>query len=202
MSFCVKCALQYDESREHNFCARCGFDLRKTASAQQVTPEPIPIQPPSSTTQNQPDYKNPVAGIIVALVVGAIGVIWSCAELFHNLYGNLSNVQALLYQAFPALQIKNYIGHSFALLGNAVLVIGALMAHQNHPNGVRVVRVTTYAMIGMTVLLVAIGCFAVFGADAWATLDAPTKGAIIGGLIGNNWRSYSMGTDTVFVSQM
>jgi TPR repeat protein len=184
MSFCEKCGLQYDESREHNFCAKCGFELRKSAPAQQAIPEPSLIQPPSSITQNQPDCKKPVAGIIVALVVGVIGVIWSCAELFHNLYGNLSNVQALLYQAFPALQIKNYIGYSFALLGNAVLVIGALLAHQNHPNGVRVVRVTTYAMIGMTVLLVAIGCFAVFGADAWATLDATTKGAMIGGMIG------------------
>ena len=184
MSFCVKCGLQYDESTEHSFCARCGSDLRKITSEQQAIPEPSPIQPPSSIIQNQPNYKKPVAGIIVALVVGVIGVIWSCAELFHNLYGNPSNVQVLLYQTFPALQIKNLIGFSFALLGNAVLVIGALMAHLNHPNGAKVVRATAYSMIALTALLVAIACFAVFGSDAWPTLDAPTKGAMIGGLIG------------------
>jgi hypothetical protein len=120
----------------------------------------------------------------VALVLGIIGLLWTSAEFFHTLYGTPSSTQVALLQTFPSLQTKSFIGLSFALMGNTVLVIGALMAHLNHPNGAKVVRVTSYSMIALTVLLVAITCFAVFGADAWPTLDAPTKGAMIAGLVG------------------
>ena len=182
MSFCVKCGMHYYKSHEHSFCAQCGNDLRKPTLAEQVTVGPTQFQQPSP--KNQTGNQKPVAGIVVALVLGVVGLIWNCAVLFHYEYGNPNNVQVLIYQAFPALQIKNLIGYSVALLGNTSLVIGALMAHLNHPNGVRVVRITIYSMIATTVLSVIMACFAVFGADSWTTLDAPTKGAMIGGLVG------------------
>ena len=118
------------------------------------------------------------------MVLGVLSLIWTCAALFHNLFGNPSDLQALFYQSFPTLQIKNLIGFSLALLGDAALVIGALMAYLDHPNGTRVVRVTSYSMIALTILLVAFSGLAVFGSDAWPALDAPTKGAVIGGLVG------------------
>jgi len=184
MSFCVKCGLQYDESHEHSFCARCGADLRNTTSDQQATPEPNSIKPSPLITQSRPGQKKPIAGIVVAMVLGVLSLIWTCAALFHNLFGNPSDLQALFYQSFPTLQIKNLIGFSLALLGDAALVIGALMAYLDHPNGTRVVRVTSYSMIALTILLVAFSGLAVFGSDAWPALDAPTKGAVIGGLVG------------------
>jgi len=184
MSFCVKCGLQYDESHEHSFCARCGADLRKTTSDQPTTPEPNSIKSSPLMTQSRPGEKKPIAGIVVAMVLGLLSLIWTCAALFHNVFGNPSDLQTLFYQYFPTLQIKNLIGLSLALLGDTALVIGALMAYLDHPNGTRVVRVTSYSMIALTILLVGFSCLAVFGSDAWPALDAPTKGAMIGGLVG------------------
>ena len=191
MSFCVKCGFQYDEINEHNFCARCGFDLRKTATTPLPSSLSIPnaasptlIGAPSPIASLKPDDKKPIVGIIVTLVLCVGGLIWSGAVLFHSFFGSPNNAQVLIYQLFPLLQINAYIGGSFALLGNTTLIIGALLAYQNHPNGSKVVKVTSYSMIGLTLLLVLISCFAVFGVNAWATLDLPTKGAMIGGLIG------------------
>ena len=128
--------------------------------------------------------KKPIAGIIVAFVVGIFGLIWSGAVLFHTLYGTPSSTEAALSQTFPSLQIKTNLGQSLALMGYAVLIIGALMAYQNHPTGAKVVRVTSYFMIAVTIVLVVITFIVVTGAEAWPTLDAPTKGALIGGLVG------------------
>ena len=180
MSFCIKCGSEYDEKTGVNFCGRCGFDLRKTSSGQSSS------EPQSTPHSQQPanSEDKPIAGIIVALVLGIIGLLWTCAVLFQNLYGTPNSIQATLNQIFPSLQIKAYLGLSLGILGNAALIIGALMSHMNHPKGVKAVRFTSYLMIISTALASVITYFAVTGADAWLALDAPTKGALIGGLVG------------------
>lgn len=181
MSFCVNCGLEYDAKLGNNFCAKCGFNFRKNtpqkqeASENTATVNQLPVSQP---------VKKPLAGIIVALVVGVFGLIWNSTVLFHNIYGNPSNVEALLYQTFPSLQIKIYIGLSFAMLGNTVLIIGGLMAHLNHPTGAKVVRITSYSMIGLSFVLTTITFFVVTGSETWPTLGASTKGTLIGGLVG------------------
>ena len=177
MSFCVKCGLEYDEKLGNNFCAKCGFDLRENVSAQSE------LLPTTAPAHGQLD-KKPIAGIIIAVLLGIVGLLWSFAVLFHSLYGSPSSIQIALQQTFPTLQIKTYIGLSFALIGNAALIIGGLMAHLSHPSGAKTVRVTAYFMIVATVLLSVWTLFATIGAEAWPTLDAATKGALIGGLIG------------------
>jgi hypothetical protein len=177
MSFCVKCGWEYDEKLENNFCAKCGFDLRKDASVQSE------LLSTTASAHGQTD-KKPIAGIIVAVVLGIIGLLWSFAVLFHSLYGSPSSIQIALQQIFPSLQIKTYIGLSFALIGNSALLIGGLMAYFSHPAGAKTVRITAYSMIAATALLTVLTLFATIGDEAWPTLDAPTKGALIGGLIG------------------
>ena len=181
MSFCVKCGSEYDAKLGNNFCAHCGFDFRKnTPQSQGVLENPAMVNP---QPVSQP-VKKPVVGIVVALVLGIVGLLWTCAVLFHTLYGTPSSTQLAFQQSFPSLAIKTYIGLSFALIGNVVLIIGAFMAHLNHPSGAKVVRITSYSMIGLTFVLVVITYFTVTGAEAWPTLNAPTKGALIGGLVG------------------
>jgi hypothetical protein len=177
----VNCGSEYNAQLGNNFCAHCGFDFRRH------TPQKQEVSENTATVNHLPTgqlHKKPVAGIIVALVLGITGLLWTSAQLFHTLYGTPSSTQVALLQTFPSLQTKTLIGLSFALIGDTVLIIGALMAHLNHPNGTKVVRITSYSMIGLTFVLVVITLFAVTGAEAWPTLDAPTKGALLGGLVG------------------
>lgn len=180
MSFCVKCGSEYDEKSGVNFCGGCGFDLRKPSSGQLSSEDQsTPLQQRFPSPQNKP-----IVGIIVALVLGVIGLLWTCAAFFQNLYGTPNNIQSTLYQTFPWLTIKAYIGLSLGMVGNAVLIIGALMSYLNHPKGPQTVRVISYSVIASITLESVITFFALTGADAWPRLDAPTKGALIGGLVG------------------
>src|ERR1035438_125750 len=122
MRFCVNCGSEYDANVGNNFCAYCGFDFRKnTPQSQNVLENTATVNP---LPANQP-VKKPILGIIVALVLGIVGVLWTCAVLFHILYGTPSSTQIALQQSFPSLAIKTYIGLSFALSGNVVLIIAA-----------------------------------------------------------------------------
>jgi hypothetical protein len=179
MSYCVKCGLEYEEKQDNNFCARCGCGLRKSA--------PPILQRAQNTFEQLPPgqpQKKPIVGIVVALVFGTTGLLWCFAVLFHLLYGTPGSAQVALQQIFPSTEGTKYIGTSFGLTGNAVLIIGALLACFNHPKGAKVVRITSYCMIGLTFVSFVISYFLITDADAWQTLDASMKGGIIGGLIG------------------
>ena len=181
MSFCVNCGLEYAENAGHNFCASCGFALRKSTTPEQENSENrVAVVRQLSCL---PD-KKPIAGIVVALVVGIVGLFWSSAQLFHTLYGSPNSTQVALLQTFPSLQNETFLKLSFALIANTALIIGALMAYLNHPTGAKVVRVTAYSMIVITIASCVTTFFSITLAEAWRTLDVPIKGALIGGLVG------------------
>lgn len=128
--------------------------------------------------------KKPIAGIIIALVLGMLALIWCGAVLFHTLYGAPSASQVAILQTFPGFQIITLLGLSFALMGNTALIIGACMSYSDHTAGVKVVRVTSYLMIAATVILSAISYLGVTGSQAWPTVDPAVKGGLTGGLVG------------------
>lgn len=131
-----------------------------------------------------PVEKRPIAGIAVGTVFGIVGLVLSIAAIFKSLYSNPAGVEAALYQAFPALQTTNFFGATLALVGNSALLIGVLLAFLRHARGHKTVRVTSYCTFAALAVLFVISYLAVTGATAWQTLDAPTKGSLIGGLSG------------------
>jgi hypothetical protein len=131
-----------------------------------------------------PAERRPIAGIAVGAIFGVVGLIWSIAAIFKSLYNDPAGVEAALYQAFPALQGTSFFGAPFGLLGNSALLIGVLLAFLGHPKGHRTGRITSYCTFAAIIVLFAVSYFAVTGASVWQTLDAPTKGSLIGGLSG------------------
>ena len=180
MSFCVKCGWEYAHKSGVYYCGHCGLDLRKAPSVRLASE----AQDTPCTPQLTSSHDKPIAGIIVGMVFGVIGLLWTCAVLFQNLYGTPNNIQITLIQTFPSLQVKTNIGLLLGMLGNTVLIIGALMSHMRHPKGPQTIRVTAYSMMASAVLLSVISYFAVTGADAWEALDGQIKGTLIGGIVG------------------
>lgn len=128
--------------------------------------------------------KRPIAGIAVGTVLGIIGAVWSVAATFKLLYSNPAGIEATLFEAFPALQSTSIWGAALGLLGNSALLIGVLLAFLRHPKGHKTVRLTSYCTFVALLLMFVASYLAVTGAPAWQTLDAPTKGSLIGGLSG------------------
>jgi hypothetical protein len=93
-------------------------------------------------------------------------------------------IEATIYSAFPGLQAATFIGNSLGLIGNSALLVGAFMSFFYHPHGRAVVRITIWIMIGVGVLTTAFAVNSVVSSSAWETLDAPRRGALLGGIVG------------------
>lgn len=152
------------------------FELLQPAQLPHLGNQPLPDSPSAE--------KRPIAGIAVGTVFGVIGVAWSISAIFKFLYSNPAGVEAALYQAFPDFQVISFFGASLGLVNNTTLLIGVLLAFLRHPKGHKTIRITSYCTFAALVLLFAISYSTVTGAAAWQTLDARTKGSLIGGLIG------------------
>jgi hypothetical protein len=166
--YCSQCGCE--AIPESTFCAGCGAVLGASSS------EPPPVKRQISS--------RPVAGIAVATVLGGIGLLWACAQLFSSLSSAPGGVQAALFITFPGLQEAQFTTTAAGMLGNAAVLIGALMSFLFHPNGAKVVRVASWVMLVAVVLSAGVTGTLVTNSAAWPSLDAPTKGGLIGGVVG------------------
>lgn len=128
--------------------------------------------------------KRPVAGIAVSAVLGTIGVVWGFVAMYKAIYADVEGMQAAIYQAFPAFQNVALLGSSIGILGSAALLIGVVLVLLRHANGPKTVRITSYCMLAAALLVLVASYFAMASAPSWQTLDASTKGALLGGIIG------------------
>ena len=160
--YCISCGKQIAEGAQ--FCGSCGNQV--------------------GVQNNVASADRPIAGIAVGTIFGVIGVVWSIMSMFKSLYGNPAGVEAALYQAFPALQSTSFFSTSMGMVGNSALLIGALLVFLRHPKGNKTVRVTSYCMLIAIFCMFVASYFAVTEAEAWQTIDGPTKGSLIGGLAG------------------
>lgn len=122
----------------------------------------------------------PMVGIVVAIAFGAIGLVWS---LYSWMAG--PNVQqAALQAAFPVLAVASVLGSGFGLLGNVLLLIGATLAILSHQNGCKTVRVASWSMLALVVILTGLSLVGVMNAPIYVRLDTPTRWSLVGGVIG------------------
>jgi hypothetical protein len=100
------------------------------------------------------------------------------------LSGNPAGEQAALLATFAGLQELQLMSTSAGMIGNAAVLIGALMTFLFHPSGPQVVRVASWGMLVMTVLGMALTGLLILNSAAWPFLDPPTKGGLLGGIVG------------------
>ena len=161
--YCVNCGQKIEEGKK--FCGACG----KSIDAQ---------------TQVIVADKRPIAGIAVATIIGIIGIPCNIVVIFKSLYYNPMGVEAILYQAFPALQSITFLSSSIGIAGVSILLIGVLLVFLRHPNGNKTVRITCYCMLLAIIGMFIASYFAIVESTAWSTLDSSTQGGLIGGLVG------------------
>jgi hypothetical protein len=166
--YCSQCGRE--ATQESTFCVGCGVVLGASSS------EASPVKRQIGSRL--------VAGIAVATVLGGIGLLWACAQLFSSLSSAPGGVQATLFMTFPGLQEAQFATTGAGMLGNAAVLIGALMSFLFHPSGAKVVRVASWAMLVAVVLSAGVTGMLITNSAAWPSLDAPMKGTLIGGVVG------------------
>ena len=166
--YCSHCG--QEAAGESKFCAGCGAAL-----------EPAIGQ--SAPAARRAD-RRPVAGIVVAIVLGSIGLVWSCVELFSSLSGTAGGVKGAFFAVFPGLRDVQFLATSAGMIGNTAVLIGALMSFLFHPGGPRVVRAASWTMLVIVAIGMALTGVVISNSEAWRSLDAPTRGSFIGGIIG------------------
>lgn len=165
--FCEKCG--HPVNAEASFCAGCGIPTASTA----------PGSSASSALRSRP-----IAGIIVALVLGVIGIVWGLAQTVNVLWASPSGVRAALLESFPAFAGVELFGASVGFIANSAVVIGALLSNSFHPSGPRVVRISCWTTILMMLLMSALSLLILTQSASWPQLAGPTKASLIGGVVG------------------
>jgi hypothetical protein len=161
------------------YCRSCGKQIARGAGFCGACGQPVAAEGLSVVTDKQP-----IAGIAVAIIVGVIELIWFAVHMFQLMNSYPSGIQADLYRAFPALNGIALFSDSIAMIGYSTLLIGALMGLLRHPKACKTVRITSYCMLVAQLAMAALTLFAITLAPAWLLLDAPTKGSLLGGIIG------------------
>ena len=161
------------------YCVNCGHEIVQDAQFCGTCGTPVEIEVSTVVLQ-----KRPIAGIVVAVVLGIIGVFWGIAQIIMSEYGNPSGIAAVLHQMIPALQGLTIISSSLLITGNTVLVISAMLAFLRHPNGNKSVRITSYFMIFVTAAIIVLSYFVFTESPSWQMLNGEVKGGLMGSLIG------------------
>jgi zinc-ribbon domain len=168
------------------YCSRCGRELPGGAAfcAACGTPRtPLASRSAEYTAAGVQAGRRPVAGIVVAGVLGSVGLLWSCVAVLSFMSGP-TGVQGLLFRAFPGLQDIQFLTTSAGMVGNAAVLIGAVMSFLLHPAAAKVVRVSSWAMLLTIGVSTVVTGAVIFGSAAWPSLEAPARGSLMGGLVG------------------
>ena len=129
--------------------------------------------------------KRPVAGIVVAAICGFAGLLWCLSNLFRGLAPMSWGVAAALYSSlFPSFRNASVLNCAAGVIGNAALLVGTCLTFIRHCNGAKVVRVSCYCMLLLSLLLFTAAYFSITAGDAWRNLNASTQASITRGLVG------------------
>ena len=132
------------------------------------------------------EKERPIAGIVVAGILGTIGIVWTLLALYNILYQEPSGARRELIDLFPSLQIVGLFGSSVGMVGNITLLVGALLSFLMHPKGNMVVKATAWSMILITILIcISSKLVITTGSSNWPDLDNRLKTSIIYGLSGS-----------------
>jgi hypothetical protein len=131
-------------------------------------------------TPRKPTQKKPVAGIVVALVLAGINLLWSCVTLAVGPTAR----EAVLDNAFPGLENIGLMCIGAWITGSAALLIGAILAQLDHPAGTTTVRVTSWAMIAYVLFATVRTLTCCQSAPAWNQLKEVEQLNFTSGLIG------------------
>ena len=124
--------------------------------------------------------KKPVAGIVVALVLAGINILWSCVAFAVG----PTTREVVLYNAFPGLESIALMSTSAWIIGSAALVIGAILAQLDHSAGTATVRATSWAMIAYILLATIMILNCCHSAPAWNRLNEVEQLNVTSGLVG------------------
>ena len=166
--YCSKCGQELSEGAI--FCTTCGGPLAQEAARTPKSPD-------------QPMAK-PLAGIVVGGVLGTIGLLWSTVATFSSLSSDPSGPQAQLLLLFPGLGEVQFLANSTGMIGNAAVLIGALLSFLLHPSGNSIVRITSWAMLAGVVIASLLTAAVVLNLSAWPLLQPEAKASLLGGIMG------------------
>lgn len=161
------------------FCSNCGVDLKDSDKFCSNCGAAI-----SNRVFVDSKEDRPIAAIVVGVIFGSIGLIWTIVSLYQTIYVDLTDVQKQLYEYFPILSISSYMGNSIGMLLNITVLIGSILTYFNHKNGPKTVKIACYLQIVVTLILTSIILTSIINAPSWETLNPPTKGGLIGGVVG------------------
>ena len=162
------------------YCSNCGALIGEENLDCQKCGRIGDGKPPSLTISGQ----RPMAGIVVACILGLIGIVWSGIVLFRDIFGLPSSIEVQLFQIFPELQTTGFLSNSLGFVGSTAVLIGAILSLLDHPNGKRTVRITCLSMLSVVLLFTTLSLLNFTGSPHWSSIDLPVRGSLIGGVIG------------------
>ena len=99
------------------------------------------------TFKATPVVKKPIIGLVVAAILGAIGLWWALSSFMAGA------IDPALCAIMPALAPCTLLNASVNSLGNSILLIGVVLTAFGHQKGPRIIRITCILMLVATILL-------------------------------------------------
>lgn len=163
--FCTNCGKPI--VHDARFCPSCGTAVHNDKAL---------------TSIGTPTPNKPIAGIIVALVLAAISLLYST---FNNPYfTEPTGALATMYILFPGLWELTAISSGWWMLGETVIMIGALMSLAGHQYGNRTVRISSWFLIVSMTIFGFLMILLIISSPTWSEIESPVKAGLLGGAIG------------------
>ena len=122
LEFCPGCKAEVTE--QATACTKCGMPFKAT-----------------------PVVKKPIVGLVVAGILGAIGLWWALSSFMPGA------IDPTLCALVPALAPFTMLNASVNSLGNSILLVGVVLTACGNRKGPHVIRITCLLMLVATILL-------------------------------------------------
>lgn len=162
--YCKHCGTKI--TNDAIFCASCG--LKVNDEGERLNPE----------------SNRPIAGIIVAIVLAIINLLWSSYTLINITRGDFSKIDIILNGLFPHYIVSNFIGQSALFIFSTILIIGSILSFYYHPKGNKLVKMACWLFIIYIIIFLSIDYTLITNNNNWENLSQVLKSGIMGGLIG------------------
>jgi hypothetical protein len=193
-TICLKC-LEKDPMRRYRAASDLAEDLENWMGGRVITAQPasaaertwrwVKRNYSSANLINAVSRRNrPIAGIITAIALNGIGIVWTGANLFSFLVSRHVGHKSEFYNLFPELEGAGILQMSMWLICSFVMIVGALMSQVCHPMGNQTVRAAAWVLAFVELVIPTYMVRFVTDTVYWRLFEANHKIALLIALIG------------------
>jgi hypothetical protein len=203
-TICLKC-LEKDPMRRYRSASDLAGDLENWLAGRAIMARPTSVVENAwrwakrnssvATLVNAVSRKNrPMAGIITAIIMNGISIIWNGSTLFKLMVARYVGEKPDFYRIFPEVEGAGILRLSMWIICSGVMIVGALMSQVCHPMGNQTVRAAAWVMAFVEIAIPAYMAQVATDSVHWRFLESNQKTmlliSLIAGAAGGSLRSW------------